>query len=61
RSDDGMDQAGSGVAGAESSFIGRSSGIDETDSLNLVSIVVQAVYSADAAVFEELRATVLFD
>ncbi|GKE87920.1 hypothetical protein Tco_1565395, partial [Tanacetum coccineum] len=39
----------------------RSSGIDETDGLNLVSIVVQAVYSADVAVFEELRAAVLFD
>ncbi|GJV99071.1 hypothetical protein Tco_1554323 [Tanacetum coccineum] len=68
RSDDGMDQAGSGVvdectcsSGVESSFICRSSGINETDGLSLVSIVIQAVYSADAGVFEELRAVVVFD
>ncbi|GJY73493.1 hypothetical protein Tco_0477924 [Tanacetum coccineum] len=50
RSDDGMDQAGYGVVG-----------IDETDGLSLVSVVVQAVYSAEAAIFEELRAVVLVD
>ncbi|GKE32358.1 hypothetical protein Tco_1451680, partial [Tanacetum coccineum] len=49
-SDDGMDQAGSGVAG-----------IDKTDGLSLASVVVQAVYSAEAAVFEELRAAVLMN
>ncbi|GKD26389.1 hypothetical protein Tco_1232603, partial [Tanacetum coccineum] len=36
-----------------------SSGIDETDGLSLVSVVVQAVYSTEAAVFEELGAVVL--
>ncbi|GJX18996.1 hypothetical protein Tco_0221673 [Tanacetum coccineum] len=50
RSDDGIDQAGSGVAG-----------IGETDGLSLVSVFVQAVYSTKVAVFEELGAAVLVD
>ncbi|GKD18701.1 hypothetical protein Tco_1207859, partial [Tanacetum coccineum] len=65
RSDEGMDQAGSGVADdctyssrVVSSSICSSSGIDKTDGLSLVSVVVQAVYSAEAAVFEELGASV---
>ncbi|GKA64811.1 hypothetical protein Tco_0764518 [Tanacetum coccineum] len=65
RSDDGIDQAGSGVAddctyslGVISSYICSSSRIDETDSLSLVSVVAQAVYLAKTAVFEELRAAV---
>ncbi|GJY97522.1 hypothetical protein Tco_0514432, partial [Tanacetum coccineum] len=56
RSDDGMDQASSGVAGRSSVR-----GIGETDGLILVSVVVQAVYSAEVAVFEELRVAVLVD
>ncbi|GJT63393.1 hypothetical protein Tco_1006926 [Tanacetum coccineum] len=63
RSDDGIDQAGSGVAdectcssGAKSASICRSSVIDKTDGLSLVSVVIQAVYSAKVAVFEELGA-----
>nr|GFB01537.1 hypothetical protein [Tanacetum cinerariifolium] len=62
-SDDGIDQAGSGVAdecacasGAISSFICRSSGVEETDNLSLVSVIVQALYSAKATVFEDLGA-----
>nr|GEY35405.1 hypothetical protein [Tanacetum cinerariifolium] len=62
RSDDGMDHAGSGVAdkctcssGAISSSICSYSGIDKTDGMSLMSVVIQAVYSAEAAVFEELR------
>ncbi|GKF85407.1 hypothetical protein Tco_0253234, partial [Tanacetum coccineum] len=35
--------------------------IGETDGLILVSVVVQAVYSAEAAVFEELGVVVLVD
>ncbi|GKG11593.1 hypothetical protein Tco_0342993, partial [Tanacetum coccineum] len=65
RSDDGMDQAGSGVAdectclsGTESSSMFRSSGVEETDGLSLVSMVVQAVYLADGVVFEELGAAI---
>nr|GEV89822.1 hypothetical protein [Tanacetum cinerariifolium] len=61
--DDGMEHASSGVADectyssrAESSSICRSLGINKRDGLNLVSEVVQAVYSADATVFEELGA-----
>ncbi|GKG56692.1 hypothetical protein Tco_0580016, partial [Tanacetum coccineum] len=46
---------------AESASICRSSGIDETDNLSLVLVVVQAVYSTEVAVFEELGAAVLFD
>ncbi|GKE13494.1 hypothetical protein Tco_1417045 [Tanacetum coccineum] len=68
RSDDGMDQACSGVAddctcssGVVSSSICSSLGIDETDGLSLVSVVVQAVYLAEAGVFEELGAAVLVD
>ncbi|GJU80949.1 hypothetical protein Tco_1283314 [Tanacetum coccineum] len=68
RSNDGMDQAGYGVAddytcssGFISSSICSSSGIDETDSLSLVLVVVQAVYSAEADVFEELGAAVLMN
>ncbi|GKD17062.1 hypothetical protein Tco_1206220, partial [Tanacetum coccineum] len=66
RSDDRMDQAGSGVAGLSSvtgfyQFFLSSSGIDKTDGLSLVSVVVQAVYSVKAAVFEELGASVLID
>ncbi|GKG54243.1 hypothetical protein Tco_0557766, partial [Tanacetum coccineum] len=36
-------------------------GIDETDGLNLMSVVVQAIYSADATDFEELGAAMPFD
>ncbi|GKG46157.1 hypothetical protein Tco_0498603, partial [Tanacetum coccineum] len=61
-------QAGSGVAddctyssGVVSPSICSSSGIDETDDLSLVSVVVQAIYSAKIAVFEELGAAVLVD
>ncbi|GJT13512.1 hypothetical protein Tco_0860554 [Tanacetum coccineum] len=68
RSDDGIDQAGSGVAddctcssGVVSSSICSSSGIDETEGLSLVSVVIQAVYLAEAAVFEERRAAVLMN
>nr|GEX77727.1 reverse transcriptase domain-containing protein [Tanacetum cinerariifolium] len=39
---------------AESSSICRSSRINETDGLNLMTEVVQAVYSADTTVFDEL-------
>nr|GFC79577.1 hypothetical protein [Tanacetum cinerariifolium] len=53
-------------SGTVSSSICRSLGIDETDGLSLVSVVVQAVYSIEAAsieaaVFEELGAAVLLD
>nr|GFC69577.1 hypothetical protein [Tanacetum cinerariifolium] len=44
-----------------SSSICRSSGIDEIDNMSLVSVVIQAVYSAEALVFKELRAAVLLD
>nr|GFC98340.1 hypothetical protein [Tanacetum cinerariifolium] len=43
-------------SGAISSSIYRYSRIDETDGLSLVSVVVQDVYSAEAAVFKELGA-----
>ncbi|GJW49716.1 hypothetical protein Tco_0091067 [Tanacetum coccineum] len=66
RSDDGMDQASSGVAdectcssGAVSSSICRSLGIDKIDGLSRVSVVVQAVYSAKVVIFEELGAAVV--
>ncbi|GKD10991.1 hypothetical protein Tco_1190676 [Tanacetum coccineum] len=68
RSDDRMVQAGSGVADdctyssrVVSSSICSSSGIDETDGLSLVSVVIQAIYSAETTVFEELGAAVLID
>ncbi|GKG52371.1 hypothetical protein Tco_0547246, partial [Tanacetum coccineum] len=54
RSDDGIDQAGSGVAG-------RSSVIGLNELCLQVSVIIQVVYSADAAVFEELGAAVLVD
>ncbi|GJR94534.1 hypothetical protein Tco_0266708 [Tanacetum coccineum] len=44
-----------------SSSIWSSSGMDETKGLILVSVVIQALYSTEAAVFEELRAAVLVD
>ncbi|GKG39652.1 hypothetical protein Tco_0463797, partial [Tanacetum coccineum] len=47
-------------SGAVSSSICRYSGIDETDGLSLVPVVVQAVYSAEAAVFEELGGSYAF-
>ncbi|GKA21843.1 hypothetical protein Tco_0707805 [Tanacetum coccineum] len=63
-----IDEVGSGVAdectylpGVVSSSICSSSRIDETNGLSLISVVVQAVYSAEAAVLEELGAAVLMD
>nr|GEW10565.1 hypothetical protein [Tanacetum cinerariifolium] len=44
------------VSGAISSSICSSSGVEETDSLSLVSVVVQALYSTKAAALEELGA-----
>ncbi|GKC94237.1 hypothetical protein Tco_1159679, partial [Tanacetum coccineum] len=46
-------------SGVISSSICSSSRIDETDGLSLVSIVVKAVYSTEATIFEELGAAVL--
>ncbi|GKF79839.1 hypothetical protein Tco_0235407 [Tanacetum coccineum] len=46
-------------SGAESASICRSSGIDETNGLSLMSVVVQAIYSAEVDVFEELGAAVV--
>ncbi|GJW89925.1 hypothetical protein Tco_0167478 [Tanacetum coccineum] len=65
-SDDRMDQAGSGVAGLSSvsgfyQLYLSSSRIDQTDGLSLVSVVIQAVYSAKAAIFEELGTSVPVD
>nr|GEY41807.1 putative zinc finger, CCHC-type [Tanacetum cinerariifolium] len=44
------------ASGAISSSICRSSGVEETDNLSLVSVIVQALYSTEADVFEELGA-----
>nr|GFD08904.1 hypothetical protein [Tanacetum cinerariifolium] len=44
------------ASGARLSSICRSSGIDKTNGLSLVSVVFQAVYSTEAVVFEELGA-----
>ncbi|GKG27767.1 hypothetical protein Tco_0406094, partial [Tanacetum coccineum] len=49
RLDEGMDQAGSGVAGLSSS----ERGTDEAASLSLDVVVVQAVYSVEAVVLDE--------
>ncbi|GKD36480.1 hypothetical protein Tco_1251989, partial [Tanacetum coccineum] len=44
-----------------SSSIWSSSRMDETKGLILMSVVVQALYSTEATVFEELGAAVLID
>ncbi|GJZ13838.1 reverse transcriptase domain-containing protein [Tanacetum coccineum] len=64
--DDGIVQAGSGVAGLSSvrgfhQLCLRSSGIVVLEGLTRASVVVQAEYSAEAAVFDELGAAVLVD
>ncbi|GJX90354.1 hypothetical protein Tco_0343680 [Tanacetum coccineum] len=52
RLDEGMDQAGSGVASLSS----LEKGIDEAKGSNLEVVVVQAVYAVEAAILDEPKA-----